>query len=125
MTEKIDPMAGTANDYEDGIKAASKRVKDYRYDIEQYPVLVSACWQCNGTGFFGGVDNDHIKCTHPPDTRVYNDESALLHDYEPVTPEPCKLEAALREITNLPACELGRAYKISREALGIKVEDEA
>jgi hypothetical protein len=36
------------------------------------------CWLCKGTGYFGGVDGDHIKCKHPPDTREYNERGHLI-----------------------------------------------
>lgn len=155
MTEKIDPMAGTANDYSSGDWI--DRLDELKINIDERQVIAHAavnamqrtndrltldactandyqdCWQCSGTGFFGGVDNDHVKCTHPPDTRVRNENGALVYNHDSATwksetdTEPtqaAKFEAALREIANLPPHELGRAYKIVRKVLGIKVGDE-
>jgi hypothetical protein len=86
MTEKIDTMAGTANDY-----APWEPTKVYK----------------DGKNLRVDIRHNFVELT-----------DALIEQVE-------GLEAALREIANLPTHELGRAYKISREVLGIKVGDEA
>ena len=87
MTEKIDTMAGTANDYDE------QDINELNPNQTMNNFMAKAMSEENISAFGLAIINAEFR-------------------------------AALREIANLPAHDLGRAIKISREALGIKVGDE-